>query len=96
MSVLFLIAGLFIGTLNYAPSWYDSGPYEMKSNHANLSECQAVKGDDEICVNNEPALLYQKRPYGKMPEFSVHEETWKTGLDWAECDYWAGCYWGEK
>tara|TARA_Y100001963_G_C6651062_1_gene385731 strand:+ start:539 stop:826 length:288 start_codon:yes stop_codon:yes gene_type:complete len=94
MSVILILAGLFIGSYNFNPSLYDSGPYVMKSHHATLKDCQAVKKKDQICVNNEPAQLYTLKD---MPEFSVHKNTtWKPELDWAECDYFAGCYWGDS
>ena len=88
-SVILIMLGLVFGTYTYDPMIFDNGPYVEKKEYATLGECQIdTHGTDDICVGDTPSVAY-------VLDKSVVS---KSGgeLEYTTCDYWAGCYWGER
>jgi len=87
LSSLLLVFGSYI----VQPDWFDNGPYEYFKEYDSLAECQiATHGTDDICVGEQPSKQFI-RALNVRTDTSFQEK-----LDWVECDYWAGCYWGKR
>ena len=87
LSSILLVFGSYI----VQPDSFDNGPYEYYKEYDSLEECQiATHGTDDVCVGEQPSKQFIKA-------FNVRTDTtFQAKLDWVECDYWAGCYWGKR
>ena len=85
-SILLVFGGYIV-----QPTWFENGPYEYYKEYDSLEECQiATHGTGDICVGEQPSKQFIKA-------FNVKTDTaFQSKLDWIECDYWAGCYWGKR
>ena len=85
-SILLVFGGYIV-----QPTWFENGPYEYYKEYDSLEECQiATHGTDDVCVGEQPSKQFIKA-------FNVRTDTtFQAKLDWVECDYWAGCYWGKR
>ena len=91
MSVILSSMLLVFGSYIAQPDWFDNGPYEYFKEYDSLLECQIVAhGTDDVCVGEQPSKQFIKASNVKT------NTSFKDKLDWVECDYWAGCYWGER
>ena len=85
-SILLVFGGYIV-----QPTWIDNGPFEYYKEYDTLKECQiATHGSGDICVGEQPSKQFIKALNVKT------DTTFQSKLDWAECDYWAGCYWGKR
>ena len=96
MSVIYGILAMTWGGYVAQPQWFDNGPYEYDKQYETLAECKIAKhGTDDICVGEQPSDRYVKNNI----EFSVYDtdhSALSKELEFVECDYWAGCYWGKR
>ena len=85
-SILLVFGGYIV-----QPTWFENGPYEYYKEYDTLAECKiATHGTGDICVGEQPSKQFIKA-------FNVKTDTaFQSKLDWIECDYWAGCYWGKR
>ena len=90
MSVIISIMSLVFGSYIAQPDWFDNGPYEFYKDYDSLAECKIAKSENDICVGEQPSKQFIKAVNVKT------NTSFKDKLDWVECDYWAGCYWGER
>ena len=91
MSVILSSMLLVFGSYIAQPDWFDNGPYEFHKDYDSLVECQiAAHGTSDVCVGEQPSKQFIKAVNVKT------NTSFKDKLDWVECDYWAGCYWGER
>jgi len=91
MQVILTSMLLVLGGYVVQPEWYNNGPFEYFKEYDTLAECQvATYGTGDICVGDKPSKQFIKAVNIKT------NNTPKDKLDWTECDYWAGCYWGER
>jgi hypothetical protein len=91
MSVILSSMLLVFGSYIAQPEWFENGPYEYYKEYDSLAECQiATHGIDDICVGDSPSKQFIKVLNVKT------DTTYQDKLDWVECDYWAGCYYGKR
>lgn len=91
MSVILSSMLLVFGSYIAQPDWFDNGPYEYYKEYDSLAECQiATHGTFDVCVGEQPSKQFIKAVNVKT------NTSFKDKLDWVECDYWTGCYWGER
>ena len=85
-SILLVFGGYIV-----QPTWFENGPYEYYKEYDTLAACQiATHGTGDICVGEQPSKQFIKVLNVKT------DTTFQNKLDWTECDYWAGCYWGKR
>ena len=91
MSVILSSMLLVLGSYITQPEWFDNGPYEFFEHYESVEECQiATHGTGDICVGEQPSNRYiLAGKYKDTPMTSAE-------LTFVECDYWAGCYLGDK
>ncbi len=91
MSVILSSMLLVFGSYIAQPEWFENGPYEYFKEHGSLKECQiASYATGDICVGDSPSKQFIKASNIKT------DTTYQDQLDWVECDYWAGCYYGKR
>jgi len=90
MSVILSSMLLVFGSYIAQPDWFDNGPYEFHKEYDSLAECKIAKSENSLCVGEQPSKQFIKAVNVKT------NTSFKDKLDWVECDYWAGCYWGER
>ena len=91
MSVIYGILALVWGGYTVQPEMFDNGPYEYFAEYETLAECKiATHGTNDICVGEQPSKQFIKVSNVKT------DTTFQEKLDWVDCDYWAGCYWGKR
>ena len=89
MQVILTSMLLVFGGYLAQPDLFDNGPYEYFKEYDSLSECQiATHGTDDICVGEQPSKQFIKASNVNT------DTTFQEKLDWVDCDYFAGCYWG--
>ena len=89
MSVIYGILALVWGGYTVQPQMFDNGPYEFNQKYETLAECKIAKSETDICVGEQPSDLYVLSSKKDTPMTSAE-------LNFVECDYWAGCYLGDK
>ena len=86
LSSLLLVFGSYI----VQPDSFDNGPYEYYKEYDSLEECQiATHGTGDICVGEQPSKQFIRADNVNT------DTTFQEKLDWVDCDYFAGCYWGK-
>jgi len=90
MSVIYGILAAVWGGYVVQPELFDNGPYEYFAEYETLAECQIAKSEKDLCVGEQPSKQFIKTSNVKA------DTTFQEKLDWVECDYWAGCYLGDK
>ena len=89
MQVILTSMLLVFGGYLAQPDLFDNGPYEYFKEYDSLAECQiATHGTDDICVGEQPSKQFIKASNVNT------DTTFQEKLDWVDCDYFAGCYWG--
>lgn len=89
MQVILTSMLLVFGGYLAQPDLFDNGPYEYFKEYDSLAECQiATHGTDDICVGEQPSKQFIRADNVKT------DTTFQEKLDWVDCDYFAGCYWG--
>ena len=93
MSVILSSMLLVFGSYIAQPEWFDNGPFEFVEHYESVEECQiASHGTGDICVG-EPSLdRYMKSNVESAVSSAVSSEE----LNFIQCDYWAGCYLGDR
>ncbi len=90
MQVILTSMLLVFGGYLAQPDLFDNGPYEYFKEYDSLAECQiATHGTDDICVGEQPSKQFIRADNVKT------DTTFQEKLDWVDCDYFAGCYWGK-
>ena len=90
MSVILSILSVVWGSYIVQPQWFDNGPYEFDTQYETLQECQiASSRSGDICVGEKPSNRY-------TISNTTEVEAVMTKLNYTKCDYWAGCYFGDK
>lgn len=91
MSVILSSMLLVFGSYLAQPEWFENGPYEYYKEYDSVGECKiATHGTGDICVGDSPSKQFIKATNIKT------DTTYQDTLDWVECDYWAGCYYGKR
>jgi len=91
MNVILTSMLLVFGGYVVQPELFDNGPYEYFAEYETLTECQiATHGTSDVCVGEQPSKQFIKTSNVKT------DTTFQEKLDWVDCDYWAGCYWGKR
>ena len=90
MSVILSILSVVWGSYIVQPQWFDNGPYEFDTQYETLQECQIASSESgDICVGEKPSNRY-------TISNTTEVEAVMTKLNYTKCDYWAGCYFGDK
>ena len=85
LSSILLVFGGYIDQ----PTWFENGPYEYYKEYDTLAECKiATHGTGDICVGEQPSKQFIRADNVNT------DTTFQEKLDWVDCDYFAGCYWG--
>lgn len=90
MSVILSSMLLVLGGYVVQPELFDNGPYEYFAEYETLKECKIAKSEMDLCVGEQPSKQFIKVSNVKT------DTTFQEKLDWVDCDYWAGCYWGKR
>ena len=91
MSVILSSMLLVFGSYLAQPEWFENGPYEYYKEYDSVGECKiATHGTGDICAGDSPSKQFIKATSIKT------DTTYQDKLDWVECDYWAGCYYGKR
>ena len=91
MSVILSSMLLVFSSYLAQPEWFENGPYEYYKEYDSVGECKiATHGTGDICVGDSPSKQFIKAADIKT------DTTYQDQLDWVECDFWAGCYYGKR
>ena len=89
LTSMLLVLGGYVVQPVIDSGFFENGPYEYYKEYDTLAECQiATHGTGDICVGEQPSKQFIRADNVNT------DTTFQEKLDWVDCDYFAGCYWG--